>query len=126
MFQDIENEITSTNRGDTWGGATSPEEPLPSLPQQQQRRPINNWCEDTEEFEPFEETLGIMSNVKLLEEAKKKREERKLLRQKEMEARRANRNAITSGPMKLGTKKMQKETSIHPMKREENHQTKHQ
>lgn len=43
------------------------------------------------------------ANVKL-EEAKKKREEKKLMRQKEMEARRANRT--TGGPMKLGAKKI--------------------
>lgn len=39
-----------------------------------------------------------------LEEARKKREERKLQRQKELEARRATR--VTGGPMKLGAKKM--------------------
>jgi SCY1-like protein 1 len=39
-----------------------------------------------------------------LEEARKKREERKLQRQKELEARRATK--LTGGPMKLGTKKM--------------------
>jgi SCY1-like protein 1 len=39
-----------------------------------------------------------------LEEARKKREERKLQRQKEFEARRATK--LTGGPMKLGTKKI--------------------
>lgn len=56
---------------------------------------------DESEFEPLEETAG--ASVKL-EEAKKKREERKLMRQKELEARRANRS--TGGPMKLGAKKI--------------------
>lgn len=56
---------------------------------------------DESEFEPLEETAG--ASVKL-EEAKKKREERKLMRQKELEARRTSRS--TGGPMKLGAKKM--------------------
>lgn len=56
--------------------------------------------EDTE-WEPLEETGGASSR---LEEARKKREERKLQRQKELEARRATR--LTGGPMKLGTKKI--------------------
>ena len=38
------------------------------------------------------------------EEARKKREERKLQRQKELEARRATK--LSGGPMKLGTKKI--------------------
>lgn len=58
----------------------------------------NAW-EDSE-FEPLDDQV---INPKL-EEAKKKREERKLMRQKELEARRASRPA-TGGPMKLGSKK---------------------
>lgn len=56
---------------------------------------------DMDKMEPLEDSFD--ANVKL-EEAKKKREEKKLQRQKEMEARRANRT--TGGPMKLGAKKM--------------------
>ncbi|XP_017769232.1 PREDICTED: N-terminal kinase-like protein [Nicrophorus vespilloides] len=56
--------------------------------------------EDTE-FEPLDEPSSTNSK---LEEAKKKREERKLMRQKELEARRATRQ--TGGPMKLGSKKI--------------------
>lgn len=52
------------------------------------------------EWEPFDETPG--SSTKL-EEARKRREEKKLQRQKELEARRANRS---TGPMKLGSKKI--------------------
>lgn len=55
------------------------------------------------DFEPLEEHSST-ANPKL-EEAKKKREERKLLRQKELESRRASRTS-TGGPMKLGAKKM--------------------
>lgn len=69
-----------------------------SQPQLNARKVQNSW-EDTE-FEPLEEKPGSASK---LEEARKKREERKLMKQKEMEARRAARNA---GPMKLGVKKL--------------------
>lgn len=73
---------------------------------------MNNWGDtivtnrkntewDVDKSENLEDTFD--SNVKL-EEAKKKREEKKLMRQKEMEARRANRT--TGGPMKLGAKKI--------------------
>nr|CAD7401025.1 unnamed protein product [Timema cristinae] len=55
--------------------------------------------EDTD-WEPSVDGSGASSR---LEEARKKREEKKLLRQKELEARRATR--ITGGPMKLGAKK---------------------
>lgn len=65
----------------------------------QHHQPPSNW-EDTE-FEPIEESAGGAAGSKL-EEARKKREERKLQRQKELEARRANK----SGPMKLGAKKV--------------------
>lgn len=57
---------------------------------------------DEHEFEPLDEHAAA-TNPKL-EEARKKREERKLLRQKELESRRASRT--TGGPMKLGAKKM--------------------
>nr|CAD7447357.1 unnamed protein product [Timema bartmani] len=56
--------------------------------------------EDTE-WEPLGDASGASSR---LEEARKKREEKKLLRQKELEARRATR--VTGGPMKLGAKKV--------------------
>lgn len=56
---------------------------------------------DIDKSENLEDTFD--SNVKL-EDAKKKREEKKFMRQKEMEARRANRT--TGGPMKLGAKKI--------------------
>ena len=51
------------------------------------------------EFEPFEDNPAI--NPKL-EEALKKREERKLMRQKEMGVRKQSKG----GPMKLGAKKL--------------------
>ncbi|XP_066996416.2 N-terminal kinase-like protein [Anabrus simplex] len=53
------------------------------------------------EWEPLEESGGASIR---LEEVRKKREERKLQRQKELEARRATR--LSGGPMKLGAKKM--------------------
>uniref|UniRef100_A0A1A9W6J8 N-terminal kinase-like protein n=1 Tax=Glossina brevipalpis TaxID=37001 RepID=A0A1A9W6J8_9MUSC len=62
-----------------------------------------NWNSDSwadGEFEPIDETS--IGNPKL-EEARRKREERKLQRQRELEARRAQR---VSGPMKLGAKKL--------------------
>ncbi|XP_017076356.1 N-terminal kinase-like protein isoform X2 [Drosophila eugracilis] len=62
-----------------------------------------NWNSDSwadGEFEPLDESgLG---NAKL-DEARRKREEKKLQRQRELEARRAQR---ASGPMKLGAKKL--------------------
>ena len=60
--------------------------------------------EPNTEFEPLDEHQSL-SNPRL-EEAKKKREERKLMRQKEMEARRASKTPGSTGPMKLGSKKM--------------------
>lgn len=64
----------------------------------------NNFGWSDKEFESIEE---LNSNHCKLDEAKKKREERKLMRQKEMEARRANKyGQTTGGPMKLGAKKM--------------------
>lgn len=73
----------------------------PIIPESQEygsnnRKIQNNW--DDSNFEP----IDVSHNPKL-EEARKKREEKKLLRQKELEARRANRT--TGGPMKLGAKK---------------------
>ncbi|XP_067618796.1 N-terminal kinase-like protein isoform X2 [Eurosta solidaginis] len=62
-----------------------------------------NWNSDSwadGEFEPVEETFT--GNPKL-DEARRKREEKKLQRQRELEARRAQRS---SGPMKLGAKKL--------------------
>ncbi|XP_060536590.1 N-terminal kinase-like protein [Cylas formicarius] len=60
----------------------------------------SNW-EETE-FEPLQDQTNVSSQR--LEEAKKRREEKKLIKQKELEARRANR--ATAGPMKLGAKKL--------------------
>lgn len=48
--------------------------------------------------------LNLSAASSRLEEARKKREERKVQRQKELEARRATK--LSGGPMKLGTKKM--------------------
>ncbi|XP_039490641.1 N-terminal kinase-like protein isoform X2 [Drosophila santomea] len=62
-----------------------------------------NWNSDSwadGEFEPLDES-GF-GNAKL-DEARRKREEKKLQRQRELEARRAQR---ASGPMKLGAKKL--------------------
>ncbi|XP_018784609.1 PREDICTED: N-terminal kinase-like protein isoform X2 [Bactrocera latifrons] len=64
---------------------------------------IANWNSDSwadGEFEPVEDQLT--GNTKL-DEARRKREEKKLQRQRELEVRRAQR---TSGPMKLGAKKL--------------------
>ncbi|CAH0550341.1 unnamed protein product [Brassicogethes aeneus] len=82
--------IEKNNRADqNWG-------------QDQNNKSTNNW--DDNDFEPLEENPGGGTNPKL-EEARKKREERKLMRQKELEARRASRGPA-SGPMKLGAKKL--------------------
>ena len=85
--------------------AWSPTEVTPIISETQEhgvsnRRSVNNWG-DTE-FEPLDEQANTTNHK--LEEAKKKREERKLMRQKELEARRATRT--TGGPMKLGAKKL--------------------
>lgn len=79
---------------------TSPSEAWSPGENEINNRKAHSGWEDTE-FEPLDETLN--SNPKL-EEARKKREERKLMRQKELEARRAGKT--TGGPMKLGAKKM--------------------
>ncbi|XP_061387339.1 N-terminal kinase-like protein isoform X2 [Musca vetustissima] len=81
-----------------------------SPPQQKSPHHLNNstnsnanWNSDSwadGEFEPIDEPLT--GNPKL-DEARRKREEKKLQRQRELEARRAQRN---SGPMKLGAKKL--------------------
>ncbi|XP_073816904.1 N-terminal kinase-like protein yata isoform X2 [Musca autumnalis] len=81
-----------------------------SPPQQKSPHHMNNstnsnanWNSDSwadGEFEPIDEPLT--GNPKL-DEARRKREEKKLQRQRELEARRAQRN---SGPMKLGAKKL--------------------
>ncbi|XP_013119364.1 N-terminal kinase-like protein [Stomoxys calcitrans] len=81
-----------------------------SPPQQKSPHHMNNstnsnanWNSDSwadGEFEPIDEP--ITGNAKL-DEARRKREEKKLQRQRELEARRAQRN---SGPMKLGAKKL--------------------
>lgn len=98
-----ENELTSPSE------AWSPTDTTPIIPPTMEttksvvsRRPQSNWDYDGE-FEPLEESPGTSSK---LEEAKKKRDERKLMRQKEMEARRQNRTASSGGPMKLGAKKI--------------------
>ncbi|XP_023292732.1 N-terminal kinase-like protein isoform X2 [Lucilia cuprina] len=80
-----------------------------SPPQMKSPQHINNstnnanWNSDSwadGEFEPIDEPMTGNSK---LDEARRKREEKKLQRQRELEARRAQRN---SGPMKLGAKKL--------------------
>lgn len=93
-------EADLTSPSEAW----SPSDTTPIIPESYEhglsnRKSVNNWG-DTE-FEPLDEQTT--TNPKL-EEAKKKREERKLMRQKELEARRASRT--TGGPMKLGSKKL--------------------
>lgn len=88
--------------------AWSPGDTVPILPTDSKQNMHNsharnrqpNW--EDRDFEPLEEHPS--SGNPKLEEARKKREEKKLLRQKELEARRASRT--TGGPMKLGAKKM--------------------
>lgn len=95
-----EAELTSPSE------AWSPVETAPIIqldlknPLANDKSPQNNW--EDHEFEPLDDYHG-MSNARL-EEAKKKREEKKLMRQKELEARRNNRTV--AGPMKLGAKKL--------------------
>jgi SCY1-like protein 1 len=101
LEEEPEAEAELTSPSEAW----SPGEMTPIIPESHEhgvsnRKSTNNWG-DTE-FEPLEEQPNV-TNCKL-EEAKKKREERKLMRQKELEARRASRS--TGGPMKLGAKKM--------------------
>lgn len=90
-----------TSPSETW----SPCDTVPILPPNsnenkvQARSRQSNW--ENHEFEPVEEHPS--SAIKL-EEARLKREERKLQRQKELEARKASRTS--GGPMKLGAKKI--------------------
>ncbi|XP_014372155.2 N-terminal kinase-like protein [Papilio machaon] len=74
--------------------------PTPTLTPTQQHSTdsLAGW-EDTE-FEPIEENADE-NNASKMDEMRRKREERKLQRQREMEARRSARG---QGPMKLGTK----------------------
>lgn len=99
-IQEGETELNS----DAW----SPGETAPILPD----HPASNWTEaaitnrkphggwEDTEFEPWKKLLDLTQ----IRGSEKKREERKLMRQKEMEARRAGKN--TAGPMKLGAKKV--------------------
>ncbi|KAJ2944793.1 hypothetical protein O0L34_g1683 [Tuta absoluta] len=66
--------------------------------QQHSNDSLGGW--EDGEFEPIEEDVDE-NNASKMEEMRRKREERKLQRQREMEAR---RNARGQGPMKLGTK----------------------
>lgn len=99
-----ETDMTTSPSAEVW----SPSEIMPIIPPSDSRLNYRNkphggslggWDDNTE-FEPLEEevTASGKSSSKL-EEARRKREERK----REMEARRANRS---TGAMKLGTKKM--------------------
>lgn len=105
LLKEAEAELTSPSE------AWSPSDTVPIIsseskispaksPSHINRNPHTNW--DDRDFEPLDEHPA--SNNPKLEEARKKREERKLMRQKELEARRASRTA--GGPMKLGAKKM--------------------
>ncbi|XP_050294202.1 N-terminal kinase-like protein [Anthonomus grandis grandis] len=97
-----EAETDMTSPSDAWSPTeTTPIKKMDNGKGMVNRKPQTAW-EDTE-FEPIDENSSI-GNQKL-EEARKKREEKKLMRQKELEARRANRTA-TGGPMKLGAKKV--------------------
>ncbi|KAJ3649115.1 hypothetical protein Zmor_020875 [Zophobas morio] len=101
LEEEPEAEAEMTSPSEAW----SPTEVTPIISETQEhgvsnRRSVNNWG-DTE-FEPLDEQANTTNHK--LEEAKKKREERKLMRQKELEARRATRT--TGGPMKLGAKKL--------------------
>lgn len=101
-----EAEADKTSPSEVW----SPTDTTPILPDLKKetpkkspnKQPASNqdgW--DKTDFEPLEENPGSNSR---LEEARKKREERKLMRQKELEARRASKSL--GGPMKLGSKKL--------------------
>ncbi|KAH1001231.1 hypothetical protein HUJ04_013467 [Dendroctonus ponderosae] len=88
-----------TSPSDAW----SPSDTTPIIPPKdngKSRKQPHGW--DDTEFEPIDENSSI-SNQKV-EEARRKREEKRVLRQKELEARRVGRPA--AGPMKLGAKKM--------------------
>lgn len=85
--------------------APTAEKPKPEMPpnkpnlHQNSSDSLGGW--DDGEFEPIEET-GTASATSRIDEIRRKREERKLQRQREMEARRTARTA--HGPMKLATK----------------------
>lgn len=72
--------------------------PSALTPHQNSNDSLGGW-EDSE-FEPIEENVDE-NNASKMDEMRRKREERKLQRQREMEARRSARG---QGPMKLGTK----------------------
>ncbi|KAK9873941.1 hypothetical protein WA026_002294 [Henosepilachna vigintioctopunctata] len=109
LEEEAEGDADLTSPSEAW----SPSETVPIIgeplkdmntnmsisPRMQSRKNQEGW--DKAEFEPLEENPG--TNPKL-EEARKKREERKLMRQKELEARRASKTI--TGPMKLGSKKL--------------------
>lgn len=110
LDEEPEQEAEATSPLEAWNSSDK----APILPENKSnvswsQNPINhrhsqshshNW--EDHEFEPLEENPG--SNNSKLEEARKKREEKRLMRQKELEARRATRQ--TAGPMKLGAKKI--------------------
>ncbi|CAH1116733.1 unnamed protein product [Phaedon cochleariae] len=105
LDEEPEAEAELTSPSEAW----SPSEITPIIPPESRanhcqsslnHRNQQSW--DDHEIETLEEHPG--SNYQKLEEAKKKREEKKLMRQKELEARRASRT--TGGPMKLGAKKL--------------------
>ncbi|CAH1112214.1 unnamed protein product [Psylliodes chrysocephalus] len=112
LDEEPEQEVELTSPSEAWSpaGDTAPILPDHKTNSTWSQSHINhrhnqsghNW--DDPEFEPLEENPGL-TNPKL-EEARKKREERKLMRQKELEARRSSRTSTTGGPMKLGAKKL--------------------
>ncbi|KAL1501027.1 hypothetical protein ABEB36_006432 [Hypothenemus hampei] len=93
--KDAEADLTSPSE------AWSPLDTTPIIPPQKLEKNRKLGWDDTE-FEPIDENTST-GNQKL-EEPRKRREEKKVNRQKDLEARRATRT--TGGPMKLGTKKM--------------------
>nr|CAI5858080.1 unnamed protein product [Callosobruchus analis] len=99
LDEEPEAEGDLTSPSEAW----SPSDTAPILPSQKNniinRSPQSHW-----EDGKIENNDPSHNNSKL-EEAKKKREERKLMRQKELEAKRATR-VIGGGPMKLGSKKI--------------------
>ncbi|KAF7266767.1 N-terminal kinase-like protein yata [Rhynchophorus ferrugineus] len=105
LEEEHEVEADMTSPSSAW----SPTDTTPIIPLKTEnkkpvvtnRKPPSGW--DDTEFEPIDENSST-GNQKL-EDARKKREEKKLLRQKELEARRANRST-GGGPMKLGAKKI--------------------
>lgn len=104
LEEEPEAEAGLTSPSDAWSPDTvpiiSPESDTTVSSSVTNRRPQHGW-EDTE-FEPIDE--DSCTDRQRLEEARRKREEKKIQRQKELEARRANRSG--GGPMKLGAKKI--------------------